>query len=171
MTTVQRFNPPPNWPEPPHDGWLPPADFRPPPAWGPVPAGWRLWTAPAQDAGQGAPLQDSEDVPASGARPRPRVESYPVAVLHPGMWAENHLEEEDYGFPPAVPRRERPRLRLGVTIAVTALGVLLSAATAVGFVLLVDAAVEDLPGLLGASSAHLPGPITSWVGAAAPVHG
>src|SRR5699024_7143443 len=40
VTQAQRFNPPPNWPEPPHDGWIPPADFSPGPSWGPVPAGW-----------------------------------------------------------------------------------------------------------------------------------
>lgn len=171
MTQPQRFNPPPNWPEPPHEEWLPPADFRPAPAWGPVPAGWRLWTRNAAPTEQAAPLQDSEDVPASGARPRPRVDVYPVSVLNPGMWSENHLEEEDYGFPPATPRAVRPRLRLAMTIAVTALGLLLAAATAVGFVLLVDFAIEDLPGMLGAASAQLPGTPADGVGAPAPVRG
>src|SRR5699024_267946 len=102
---------PPNWPEPPHDGWIPPADFSPGPSWGPVPAGWRLWSSTAVGGRGPAPLQASEDVPASGARPRRRVDRYPVAVLNPGMWADNHLESEDYGFPPAEPRRDRPRLR------------------------------------------------------------
>lgn len=171
MTQRQRFNPPPNWPEPPHDGWTPPADFRPQHAWGPVPAGWRLWLKDRPQAGA-APLQDSEDVPASGARPRQRVQEYPVAVLNPGMWTENHLELEDYGFPPAKPRPHRPRLRLGVTIAVTALGFVLAAATAVMFVMLVDFAVEDLPGILGASSGRLQAlAISSGAGASAPVHG
>ena len=94
MTQSHRFNPPPNWPEPPHDGWLPPADFRPQAHWGPVPAGWRLWLK-GRSTGRGeAPLQSSEDVPASGARPRSRVAQYPVAVLNPGMWAENHLQAD-----------------------------------------------------------------------------
>lgn len=170
MTQRQRFNPPPNWPEPPHDGWIPPADFRPGHSWGPVPAGWRLWHT---ERGEGAepPLQSSEDVPASGARPRGRVEQYPVAVLNPGMWSENHLEQEDFGFPPATPRPHRPRLQLGLTIAVTALGFVLAAATAVLFVLLVDFAVEDLPGMLGAASAHLPAPSAHLgTGAGAPLH-
>lgn len=143
-----QFNPPPNWPEPPREGWIPPEDFRPHPSWGRVPAGWRLWT-PQTPLGHGqAPLQGSEDVPASGARPRQRVRTYPVAVLNPGMWTHNHLEDEDYGFPPAKPVRDRPRLRLGVTISVTVAGFLLAALTAVMFVLLVDFAIEDLPGML-----------------------
>jgi len=153
----RRFNPPPNWPEPPHDGWIPPADFRPGTSWGPVPAGWRLWPQ-AADGGRGsAPLQASEDVPASGARPRQRVEKYPVAVLNPGMWTDNHLQSEDYGFPPATPRKDRPRLRLGMTITVTALGFLLAAATAIMFVMIVDFGIEDLTGVLGGAAGHLPG--------------
>lgn len=155
MTQSQRFNPPPNWPEPPHDGWIPPADFRPGIAWGPVPAGWRLWPShPGAEKVQ-APLQASEDVPASGARPRRRVETYPVSVLNPGMWTENHLQSEDYGFPPAKPRTERPRLRLGVTIAVTALGFLVAAATVVMFVQLVDFGIEDLTRVLTERASQL----------------
>lgn len=154
MTQDQRFNPPPNWPEPPHDGWLPPEDFRPQHTWGPVPAGWRLWQD--RPAGRGeAPLQDSEDVPASGARPRTRVDQYPVAVLNPGMWAENHLQAEDYGFPPAKQRTQRPRLRLGVTIGVTVLGFVIAALTAIMFVMLVDFAVEDLATVLEDAAGHL----------------
>jgi hypothetical protein len=37
-----RYNPPPNWPEPPK-GWAPHADWSPDPAWPPPPPGWRLW--------------------------------------------------------------------------------------------------------------------------------
>jgi hypothetical protein len=77
------------------------------------------------------------------------------------MWTENPLEEDDYGFPPAKPVRSRPRLRLGLTITVTALGFVLAALTAVLFVLLVDFAVEDLPGMMAETSGHLP---TSLVG-------
>ncbi|MFC7463723.1 hypothetical protein [Brachybacterium sp. GCM10030252] len=152
-----RFNPPPNWPEPPHEEWTPPADFRPQPDWGPVPAGWRLWLTGKESGRDEAPLQDSEDVPASGARPRQRVEAYPVSVINPGMWAENHLEQEDYGFPPAKPVKDRPRLRLGVTITVTALGFVLAALTAVMFVLLVDFAIEDLPEMVSGAAGYLDG--------------
>lgn len=160
-----RFNPPPSWPEPPHDGWRPPADFRPARTWGAVPAGWRLWVeeGPGDRRGRGAvpsPLQDSEDVPASGARPRERVESYPVSVINPGMWSQNHLEDEDYGFGPAPEPRDRPRLRLALTIVVTVLGFLVAGATAVGFVWLVDFAVNDLTGVLGAASSLAAGSAT-----------
>src|ERR1700722_8023264 len=37
-----RFNPPPNWPQPP-PGWTPPAGWTPPPSWPPPPDGWPLW--------------------------------------------------------------------------------------------------------------------------------
>lgn len=169
MTQGQRFNPPPHWPEPPQEGWVPPTDFRPDRSWGPVPAGWRLWLTDALvDRGE-APLQDSEDVPASGARPRRRAQQYPISVLNPGMWTENPLEEDHHGFPPATPVRSRPRLRLGLTIAVTALGFVLAALTAVLFVLLVDFAVEDLPGRMAETSGHLRSSLTGpGVGASAP---
>lgn len=154
----ERFNPPPNWPEPPHDGWLPPADFQPRFDWGPVPAGWRLWLPGRRLAKEQPPLQPSENVPASGARPRPRVAHYPVTVANPGMWSLNHLEQEDYGFPEPRPERKRPRLRLGVTISVTVLGFLIAALTAVMFVWLVDFAVEDLIGVLTEMQTSLSSP-------------
>src|SRR5699024_3894579 len=119
-----------------------------------------------------APLQASEDVPASGARPRRRVVRYAVAVLNPGMGTDNRLESEDYGFPPAEPRRERPRLRLGVSIAVTALGFVLAAATALMFVMIVDFGVEDLTEVLGGAAGHLPGTTgAAEVGTSSPVPG
>ncbi|WP_253705460.1 hypothetical protein [Brachybacterium sp. P6-10-X1] len=71
------------------------------------------------------------------------------------MWTHNHLEDEDYGFPPVKPVKNRPRLRLGVTISVTAAGFLLAALTAVMFVLLVDFAIEDLPGMLSGAPGSL----------------
>ncbi|ATG51985.1 hypothetical protein CFK38_10985 [Brachybacterium vulturis] len=170
MTQGRSFNPPPNWPEPPHDGWIPPAGFSPGRSWGPVPAGWRLWSSATPEGRGSAPLQASEDVPASGARPRRRVDRYPVAVLNPGMWADNHLESEDYGFPPAAPRTDRPRLRLGVTIAVTALGFVLAAATALMFVMIVDFGIEDLAGVLDGAAGHLDA-AAAGAGAGSPVHG
>lgn len=156
-----RFNPPPNWPEPPSDEWVPPEGFRPPYTWGPVPSGWRLWVDDESgDETRGtaaAPLQRSEDVPASGARPRPRIETYPVSVINPGMWSQNHLEDEDYGFGPAIPRRDRPRLRLAMTITATALGFAVAGAVAFGFVQLTDFAIEDLPGMVTGAGSHLAG--------------
>lgn len=38
-----RFNPPPNWPQPPL-GWVPPEGWQPDPAWGPAPLDWSFWT-------------------------------------------------------------------------------------------------------------------------------
>jgi hypothetical protein len=47
---AKRYNPPPNWPQPPA-GWSPPEGWKPDPAWGPAPAGWDVWVdepGPAQ---------------------------------------------------------------------------------------------------------------------------
>jgi hypothetical protein len=37
-----RFNPPPGWPAPPSDEWLPPPGWSPDAEWPPAPAGWQL---------------------------------------------------------------------------------------------------------------------------------
>jgi hypothetical protein len=37
-----RFNPPPNWPQPP-TGWVPPPGWKPDPSWPSAPEGWHLW--------------------------------------------------------------------------------------------------------------------------------
>lgn len=47
-----RFNPPPNWPQPPK-GWTPPPDWEPDPSWGPPPPGHQLWIDD-NDAGGGS---------------------------------------------------------------------------------------------------------------------
>jgi hypothetical protein len=39
---ADRYNPPPNWPQPPAD-WTPPPSWKPDPSWGPPPYGWQLW--------------------------------------------------------------------------------------------------------------------------------
>lgn len=43
-----RFNPPPDWPQPP-EGWTPPASWTPDPAWPDPPDGWELWLPPLAD--------------------------------------------------------------------------------------------------------------------------
>jgi len=126
-------------------------------SWGAVPAGWRLWADEA--AADAAPLAESEDIPASGARVRPRAEQYPVTVVNPGMWSDNRLEDEGYGFPPAADRPPRPRLRLVVTITATVLGLLLAVATALVFVRLVHLAHEDLPAQSLAPASSVSGPL------------
>jgi hypothetical protein len=40
---VLKFNPPPDWPEPPTAGWRPPLGWTPDPTWPEAPAGWRFW--------------------------------------------------------------------------------------------------------------------------------
>lgn len=143
---TRRFNPPPNWPEPPVDGWTPPEDWAPDPAWGPVPAGWRLWVEDDDRKDLPAsPLQVSEAVPATGAKPRPRVDAYPVTAINPGMWSQNHLEDEDYGFGEAKPYRRRPGLRLTGAILSLVLGALLVVATVLIFRWGYHYAVDELP--------------------------
>lgn len=46
-----RYNPPPNWPEPPK-GWSPPPDWSPDPSWPPPPPGWKLWVDDGGPVGQ-----------------------------------------------------------------------------------------------------------------------
>src|SRR5664279_2023084 len=68
MTT--RFNPPPNWPQPPA-GWVYPVDWQPDPHWPAPPDGWPFWV----DEGHSTPPQSEAptipiDLPLnSGAAP------------------------------------------------------------------------------------------------------
>jgi hypothetical protein len=41
-TAGWRFNPPPDWPEPPL-GWTPQPGWQPDPSWPPAPPGWQFW--------------------------------------------------------------------------------------------------------------------------------
>src|SRR4051812_48618989 len=44
---ARRFNPPPNWPQPPLN-WSPKPGWKPDPQWGSPPEGWHLWVDDAQ---------------------------------------------------------------------------------------------------------------------------
>src|SRR5688500_4547662 len=55
---TMRYNPPPNWPQPPA-GWTPPPGWRPQAAWGPAPPGWQFWVE----------VHPSAPVPGQGAQP------------------------------------------------------------------------------------------------------
>ena len=48
-----RYNPPPNWPQPP-EGWVPQRGWSPDPSWPPPPAGWRVWVEDDAPNPQGA---------------------------------------------------------------------------------------------------------------------
>lgn len=58
-----RFNPPPNWPQPPL-GWVPPPGWQPDPTWPTPPPGWQLWV----------------EVPAAGPQWYPPTGQYSVAA-------------------------------------------------------------------------------------------
>lgn len=53
-----KFNPPPNWPQPP-SGWTPPRGWNPDPSWPAPPDGWHLWL-PDEAAGP-APSDEQEE--------------------------------------------------------------------------------------------------------------
>lgn len=142
---TKALNPPPHWPEPPRTGWVPPEGWRPDRSWGAVPAGWRLWSDGSAEPTGPAPLAESEDIPASGARVGPAITEYPVTVTMPGQWSQSPVPSDDHGFDAPRPRRARPRLRLAITIAATVLGLLITAATVLLFLRIVEFAQEDLP--------------------------
>lgn len=60
-----RFNPPPNWPQPPA-GWMPPPGWKPDPSWPSPPDGWPLWLP---DDAAAAPVAASRN--AQEPTPRP----------------------------------------------------------------------------------------------------
>ncbi len=49
---TKRYNPPPNWPQPPQ-GWTPPQDWQPDPGWGPPLPGWQVWSEEPTKPGMG----------------------------------------------------------------------------------------------------------------------
>lgn len=63
-----RYNPPPNWPAPPAQGWTPPRDWQPDPSWGPAPEGWEFWVAPDGGAPDGG-AADGPAAPVESGRP------------------------------------------------------------------------------------------------------
>jgi len=63
-----RFNPPPDWPQPPA-GWVPPPGWKPDPAWPDPPDGWQLW------------LRDEDTTPV----PMPEIPSVAVPPAEPPM--------------------------------------------------------------------------------------
>lgn len=66
-----RFNPPPNWPQPPV-GWMPPPGWQPDPSWPPPPMGWQLWVEVADQpavVGYGPPAQAWVHRPQSAPSP------------------------------------------------------------------------------------------------------
>ena len=63
-----RFNPPPDWPQPPA-GWVPPPGWKPDPAWPDPPDGWQLW------------LRDEDTTPV----PIPEIPSVAVPPVEPPM--------------------------------------------------------------------------------------
>jgi len=63
-----RFNPPPDWPQPPA-GWVPPPGWKPDPAWPDPPDGWQLW------------LRDEDTTPV----PMPEIPNVAVPPVEPPM--------------------------------------------------------------------------------------
>src|SRR5699024_9343812 len=122
---------------------------------GPGPGGMEAvgWTRPRRPRARtpaglrGRPCQRGASPRTGGYLPGQGPES--------GMWTDNHLQSEDYGFPEPKPVTPRPRLRLAMTITATAAGFVLAALTATMFVLLTDFAIEDLPDMMTEPAGHL----------------
>lgn len=132
-----RYNPPPNWPEPPK-GWVPSPDWSPDPSWPPPPPGWKLWVedAPAGQKektvlsrvertsddveyfGDDRAWSDaSEQMPPHGqmnAGPPPSLPSRPTQVA-PEDISVHHL-----GRPAAIKWDDEHRYHIGTIVAVTA---------------------------------------------------
>lgn len=76
-----RFNPPPNWPQPPA-GWTPPPGWEPDPTWGPAPEGWQFWVSDAQPTGQyAAPAGQYRPTKPSGSKTGVVVGAAALVVL------------------------------------------------------------------------------------------
>ena len=119
-----RYNPPPNWPQPP-EGWVPQRGWSPDPSWPPPPAGWRVWVEDDAPNPQGAKSalsrldrtgddveyfgddrawsEDSGQAPAelnpavSALPPRPtEVASEDLSVHHLGHYATIRWDEQKY---------------------------------------------------------------------------
>ena len=75
-----RFNPPPNWPEPPV-GWVAPQGWGPPADWPQPPPGWQLWV-PVPDFAPPAPSPASPAAPLSPT-PNPAPPANPMTTTPP----------------------------------------------------------------------------------------
>lgn len=65
-----KFNPPPNWPQPPA-GWVPPPAWKPDPSWPPPPVGWVLWLPDADASNASQPTQHTVPTPSAAALASP----------------------------------------------------------------------------------------------------
>lgn len=91
MTT--RFNPPPQWPQPPA-GWVPPVGWRPDPRWPAAPAGWPFWldetlSTPSQPGATASPVDLPLSSEATGAVTAGSLDApviLPTPVTTPGTY-------------------------------------------------------------------------------------
>ncbi len=101
-----KFNPPPNWPQPPA-GWIPPLGWKPDPAWPPPPTGWMLWL-PDEDASavdQPTPRAASTPSDPSPAAPKPseattaslraRITQLETQLRHQAIGTDDVIELSD----------------------------------------------------------------------------
>ena len=130
-----RYNPPPNWPEPP-EGWAPPPQWSPDPSWPPPPPGWKLWVDDDAPIGQKersalrrvertsddveyfgddrAWSAASEQVPSHGQMPPPALPSRPTQV------APEDLSVHHLGRAATIRWDDEHRYGIGTIVAVSA---------------------------------------------------
>lgn len=101
-----RFNPPPEWPQPP-PGWTPPPDWKPDPAWPPMPEEWQLWL-PDDDAP--APPAPAPPAPAAPDPVVADVPGQPIVPIPPPV-AQAIEPSEPLPAPPAAPADDTTALR------------------------------------------------------------
>jgi len=132
-----RYNPPPNWPEPP-EGWVPPPDWSPDPSWPPPPPGWKLWVEDAPVAQKKKSMlnrleRTGDDVQYFGddrawsadseqVRPHDRLNagSPPLPPAQPTEVAPEDLSVHHLGHPATIRWDDEHRYDIGTIVAVTA---------------------------------------------------
>jgi hypothetical protein len=130
-----RYNPPPNWPEPP-EGWVPPREWSPDPSWPPPPPGWKLWVDDAPAPHPTKPVLDrlkgtGEDeyfgddrawsADADQARPQQQLTAEPAAsTQEPTEVAPDDLSAHHLGRNVTIRWDDEHRYDIGTIVAVSA---------------------------------------------------
>lgn len=128
-----RYNPPPNWPQPPQ-GWAPPPEWSPDPCWPPPPPGWKFWVddtaAPAKGPfALGRLGRTTDDVEYFGddrawsadSGKLPLSEELAAeSATQPTEVAADDLSAHHLGLPATIKWDDEQHYQIGTIVAVTA---------------------------------------------------